>query len=90
MVEIKERHREAARAWVHEHGLGSSHESATAAATAYAEGQADREAEIAAALRRRDAWGGGAIADRETANDIERGHEPQWKNRNSAMGRDHG
>ena len=46
---------------------------------AYAHGRADREAEIAASLRRRDRWGGGAIPDRETANDIERGHDDQWE-----------
>lgn len=84
MAEIKQRHRDAAKAWW-------PTTKGTAMATGimedfYAQGAADREAEIAAALRRRDAWGGGAIADRETANDIERGHESQWKNRNSAGG----
>jgi len=78
---IAERHREAATNWSPDApdmiGADDIHPR-----DAYAQGAADREAEILANLRRRDRWGGGAIPDRETANDIERGHDGQWESRN--------
>jgi len=71
MAEVTQRHRDAAAAHRTINDLPSR--------GAYAQGLADREAEILVNLRRRDRWGGGAIPDRETANDIERGHDGQWE-----------
>jgi len=73
----KERHGQAAFVW-----SGYGRERTQAEAAIYAEGLADREAQIVANLRRRHRWGGGAVADRQTADEIEQGLDSDWKERN--------
>lgn len=72
MANINERHRMAAFTC-----SGSGRSRTSQEEVAYAEGVADREAEIADNLRRRDQWGH-RTCDSETADAIEQGLDSQW------------
>lgn len=87
MAEPQQRHRRAAEAWEPHQDPDfplSMDKSDVHPKDAYAQGYADREAEIAANLRRRDRWGGGAVDDKKTASDIEHGLDMDWRNTNAA------
>lgn len=79
MAEINKRHEKAACDWTPDVPQLLVSKADIHPHDAYAQGYADREAEIVAHLRRRDRWGGGAIRDTETAREIEQGLDADWR-----------